>query len=184
MCTLKEIWNFIIDNQTASAITFFAFLFAVFVWLLSICKARLEDKKRKAKEKVDDERFQTLFNKIESIFLRVGFATNISKWHFYVDCIYQTIRKYLGNQSLEEQHFLYMEKNAERLIKEYGISMEDAEILAVVNFCQDVRFQGESRTGYTMDGNYDEIVLKLLKNLSEKALEPFSEVTKQKIKSA
>jgi len=40
-----------------------------------------------------------------------------------------------------------MEKDAERFVKEYGISMDDAEILAIVNFCQDLRFQGEDRIG-------------------------------------
>jgi len=35
MCTLKEIWDFILDYKTSSAITFFSLLFAVFVWLLT-----------------------------------------------------------------------------------------------------------------------------------------------------
>ena len=57
--------------------------------------------------------------------------------------------------------------------------MEDTEILAVVNFCQDVRMQSEGRKDYTMDRNYDEIVINLLRKLSEKAIEPFSEDTKK-----
>jgi len=35
MDTLKEIWDFILSNRTASAITFIAFLFAIFVWVQS-----------------------------------------------------------------------------------------------------------------------------------------------------
>jgi len=100
----------------------------------------------------------------------------------YVDSINETISKYLvGNPPLETRHFNHMKATAESLIKEYGISIEDAEILAVINFCQDVRMQAEGRKGYTMDGNYDEVVLKLLKKLSEKAKGPLSEETKKLI---
>ena len=45
MCTLKEIWNFILDYKTSSAITFLSLLFAVFVWLLTIRRGRRNDEK-------------------------------------------------------------------------------------------------------------------------------------------
>ena len=123
-----------------------------------------------------------MYSKAVLDFIEKQKDSHAKKWYSYVDCIYETIRKYLvGNPPLEERHFSHMEKKVEELVKQYGISMEDAEILAVVNFCQDVRIQSENRKGYTMDGNYDEIVINLLRKLSEKAIEPFSEDTKNKM---
>jgi len=125
-------------------------------------------------------------SKVVSGFIEKKKEYHTQRWHDYVDCINETISKYLvDNPPLEERHFLHMEKDAENLVKEYGISMEDAEILAVVNFCQDVSKTAKGREGsYSMNGDYDENVLKLLKRLSEKALEGFTEETKRKIKFA
>lgn len=49
---LKQIWIFFLSNQTASALTFFSFLFAIFVWLLSIFQSRKKAKRQDIKQQV------------------------------------------------------------------------------------------------------------------------------------
>jgi len=50
MNILNEIWEFISSNQTASAVTFLGFLFAVFVWIHSTYQNKKKQKETKKSE--------------------------------------------------------------------------------------------------------------------------------------
>jgi len=94
------------------------------------------------------------------------------RWRNYVDFLNEEVRKYSGNPSLslEERHFSFMEEDAKRIVRQTGISMKDAEIVAVVNFRQDLRAQG-GIIPYLDDcltiEYLDETAMELLKKMSD-----------------
>ena len=99
----------------------------------------------------------------------------------FVDFLNEETRKYSGNPSLslEERHISFMEKDSERIEKETGISVEDANIIAVVNFRQDIRRQAKVIPPLedTLNPKYlDETAIKLLAKMSvtaKKGLEEY-----------
>ena len=96
------------------------------------------------------------------------------RWINYVDFLNAEARKYSGNPSLslEERHFSFMEKDSERIVKERGISMKDADIVAVVCFRQDLRSQAGiiPYLDNCLAIEYlDETAMKLLKKMSDTA---------------
>ena len=102
----------------------------------------------------------------------------------YVDCINETINKYLGGGvRLDPRNFNIITKDAERVEKEFGISMEDANIIAVVNFRQDIRMQAREipHLEDTLNPKYfDETAVKLLAKMSIKAREIMEEYWAEK----
>jgi len=97
------------------------------------------------------------------------------RWINYVDFLNGEARKYSGNPSLslEERHFSCMEKDSERIVRERGISMIDADIVSVVLFRQDLRYQAGiiPYLDNSLTIEYlDETAIKLLKKMSDAAL--------------
>ena len=91
----------------------------------------------------------------------------------YVDCINETLNKYLGEGlRIDPRNFHDLAKDAERVEKAFGISMEDANIIAVVNIRQDIRAQARAipHLKNTLNPEYlDETSMNLLAKMSVKA---------------
>ena len=112
----------------------------------------------------------------------------------YIDCIKKVIVDNLGREFLgtldERSLSLVMKKDAERLVNDFGLSKQDAAVIAVVNFRQDIKehvYKVRPPGTDTLDERYlDKVDIKILSNLSYDALEqaPFSDGFKQKIYSA
>ena len=103
----------------------------------------------------------------------------------YVDFLNKEVRKYYGNPSLslEERHISDMEKDSERIEKAFGISMEDANIIAVVNFRQDTRAITKAIPPLddTLNPKYlDETAIRLLAKMSIKARKVMEEYWTEK----
>ena len=112
----------------------------------------------------------------------------------YIDCIKKLIVNNLGQEFLdlidERALSIVMKEDMERLVNNFGMSKQDAAVVAVVNFRQDIKIhtlkvrpEGDD----TLDERYlDELDIKILSNLSKEALEqaPFSDEFKRKIHSA
>ena len=96
------------------------------------------------------------------------------RWLNYVDFLNEETRKYSGNPSLslEERHFSFMEEDAKRIVRETGVSIKDAEIVAVVTFRQCLRAQAgvipHLENSLTIE-YLDETAMKLLKTMSDAA---------------
>jgi len=110
-----------------------------------------------------------------------------------IDCIKKVIVNNLGREFLdnldERALSIVMKEDAERLVNNFGLSKQDAAVVAVVNFRQDIKIHVEKMRPEgidTLDERYlDKIDIKILSNLSEDALEqaPFSDELKWKIHS-
>jgi len=107
----------------------------------------------------------------------------------YRDYIKKIVSQNLGADafsSLEERQISSIEKDAERIVGKTGVSKEDAVALAAVNFRRDLKVHmgilPPKYDEYMYEEELDEIDIKILKNLSEKALEPFSNEMKRRIR--
>ena len=112
----------------------------------------------------------------------------------YIECIKRVIVNNLGKaflDSLDERALtLVMKKDAERLVNNFGIGIQDAAVVAVVSFLQDIKIHRDRTRpegNDTLDERYlDNRDIKILSNLSNEALEqaPFSNEFKRKIRFA
>jgi len=112
----------------------------------------------------------------------------------YIDCIKKVLVSNYGREFLDlidEQAFsMVMKPDAERLVNRTKISIQDAAIVAVANYCEDIKIhllKSRPEGKDTLDERYlDEVAIKLLSKLSEDALEkaPFSNELKRKIRFA
>jgi len=102
----------------------------------------------------------------------------------YVDCINETLNKYLGEGlRIDPRNFHDLAKDAERVEKAFGINMEDANIIAVVNFRQDIRVKAKAIPPLddTLNPKYlDETAIKLLAKMSVKARKVMEEYWAEK----
>ena len=68
MNTLKEIWDFILNNEIATTISFLGFLLAIIVWLLTFFQSRKMAKlEAEQLQKIRAERYQELLEQIKLI---------------------------------------------------------------------------------------------------------------------
>ncbi|GHV05394.1 hypothetical protein FACS189416_5000 [Bacteroidia bacterium] len=108
-----------------------------------------------------------------------------------IDLIKRAIERNLGREflnSLDERAIsIVMKEDAERLVNNFGMSRQDAAVVAVVNFRQDIKIHRDKVRPEgidTLDERYlDNLDIKILSNLSREALAqaPFSDEFKRKI---
>lgn len=112
----------------------------------------------------------------------------------YIDCIKRVIVNNLGREFLDDidsrAFSMVMEPDAKRLASNFGLSKEDAAIVAVVSFLQDIKihqYRTRPEGTDTLDERYlDQRDIKILSNLSLDAIEqsPFSNEFKRRIRAA